>query len=135
MLKYYKPGELLWIFLPLGDEQHQDLPLAPLQVCCREHWKYHNFGTWGSWRFLKLGANRTAWQCHWLQDRIDSPCFGVTKVKWLTIPLQNVVAEVEVLDQPALMCLPHQSALPEEDVAIHHQGNMNMQLVSYLFNT
>ena len=45
-------------------------------------------------------------------------CFGVTKVKWLTIPLQNVL----VLDQPALMCLPHQSALPEEDVAIHHQG-------------
>ena len=59
-------------------------------------------------------------------------CFGVTKVKWLTIPLQNVLAEE---DQPALTCLPHHRALSEEDVAIHHQGNMNMQLVSFLFNT
>ena len=48
---------------------------------------------------------------------------------------QIVLAEEEALDQPALMCLPHHRALPEEDVAIHHQGNMNIQLVSYLFNT
>ena len=26
----------VWIFLPLSDEQHQDLPLAPLQVCFLE---------------------------------------------------------------------------------------------------
>jgi len=28
------------------------------------------------------------------------------------------------------MCLPHHRALPEEDVAIHHQGNLNMQLAA-----
>ena len=39
------------------------------------------------------------------------------------------MAEEELLDQPAMMCQPHHSALLEEDVAIHHQGNM--QLVSY----
>ena len=58
--------------------------------------------------------------------------FGVTKVKWLTSPLQNVLADDEVVYQPAMICMPHHSALLEEDVALHPKGNM--QLVSYWFS-
>ena len=58
--------------------------------------------------------------------------FGVTKVKWLTCPLQNVLAEEKLLHQPAMMCQSHHSAVLEEDVALHPKGNM--QLVSYWFN-
>ena len=32
-------AQFVLIFLPLGDKQHQDLPLGPLQVCCIEDYE------------------------------------------------------------------------------------------------